>query len=49
MAGEYLMMLGAHLFGLPNVSQAGLELVFGSGGSPPVFSVQCGVEKLSMG
>jgi hypothetical protein len=28
--GEYLMMLGADLFGLPNVSQVG---------SPPVFSV----------
>jgi hypothetical protein len=24
--GEYHVMLGAHLFGLPNVSQAGLEL-----------------------
>jgi hypothetical protein len=32
------MMLGAHLFGLLNVSQAGLELVSG-GGSSPVFSV----------
>jgi hypothetical protein len=37
--GEYCMTLGAHLFGLPNVSQAGLELVSGGGGSPPVFSV----------
>jgi hypothetical protein len=32
-------MLGAHLFGLLNISQAGLELVFGSGGSCPLFSV----------
>jgi hypothetical protein len=31
-------MLGAYLFGLLNVSQAGLELVSG-GSSPPVFSV----------
>jgi hypothetical protein len=29
----------AHLFGMPNVSQAGLELVSGGGGNPPVFSV----------
>jgi hypothetical protein len=32
-------MLGAHLFGLLNVSQAGLELVSGGDGSPPVFSL----------
>jgi hypothetical protein len=37
--GEYHMMFAAHLFGLPNVSQAGLELVSGSGNSSPVFSV----------
>jgi hypothetical protein len=37
--GEYHVMLGAHLFGLPNVSQAGLKLASGSVGSPPVFSV----------
>jgi hypothetical protein len=37
--GEYRMMLCAHLFGLPNVSQAGLELVAYSSGIPPVFSV----------
>jgi hypothetical protein len=38
--GDNHMMLAAHLFGLPNVSQAGLELVSGSsGGSPPVFSM----------
>jgi hypothetical protein len=37
-----------HLFGLPNVSQAGLEPVAGSS-SPHVFSVQSGMEKLSMG
>jgi hypothetical protein len=43
------MMLGAHLFGLLNVSQAGLELVFGDGINPPVFSVLCGMQKLSMG
>jgi hypothetical protein len=36
--GEYHMMLGAHLFGMPNVSQAGLEPVSGVSGSPPVFS-----------
>jgi hypothetical protein len=34
--GEYHMMLGAYLFYLPNVSQAGLELVAGGSGSPPV-------------
>jgi hypothetical protein len=33
------MMLVAHLFGLLNVSQAGLMLVSGSGSSSPVFSV----------
>jgi hypothetical protein len=32
------MMLGTDLFGLLNVSQAGLELVSGDFGSPPVFS-----------
>jgi hypothetical protein len=37
--GEYHVMLGAHLFGLPNVSQAGLEPVAGNSRSPPVFSV----------
>jgi hypothetical protein len=47
--GENCVMLGAHLFGLPNVSQAGLEPVAGGGISFPVFSVQCGMEKLSMG
>jgi hypothetical protein len=31
------MMLGAYLFGLPNVSQAGLKLATGGGSSPPVF------------
>jgi hypothetical protein len=36
---EYQMMLGAHLFGMPNVSQAGLKLASGSSGRPPVFSV----------
>jgi hypothetical protein len=35
--GEYCMMLGAYLFGLPNVSQAGLKLATGGGSSPPVF------------
>jgi hypothetical protein len=39
MAWEYHVMLGAHLFGLPNVSQADLELVASHGSSPPVFSV----------
>jgi hypothetical protein len=34
--GEYHEMLGTHLFSLPNVSQAGLELAAGSSGSPPV-------------
>jgi hypothetical protein len=38
-AGEYHEMLGTHLFGLLNVSQASLELVSGGGGSSPVFSV----------
>jgi hypothetical protein len=42
-------MLGAHLFGMLNVFQAGLELASGSGGNPTVFSVQHGVEKLSTG
>jgi hypothetical protein len=37
--GEYRVMLGAHLFGLPNVSQASLEPAAGGGSSPPVFSV----------
>jgi hypothetical protein len=37
--GEYHMTLSTHLFGLPNVSQAGLELASGSGGSFPLFSV----------
>jgi hypothetical protein len=37
--GEYHMMLGTHLFGLLNVSQADLEFAFGSGSSPLVFSV----------
>jgi hypothetical protein len=37
--GEYCMMLGAQLFGLPNVSHAGLELVAGGGESTPVLSV----------
>jgi hypothetical protein len=36
---EFCVMLGAHLFGLLNVSQAGLELAAGSGCSPPIFSV----------
>jgi hypothetical protein len=34
------MTLGTHLFGLPSVSQAGLELVSGGSGSPPVFCVR---------
>jgi hypothetical protein len=29
----------AHLFGLLNISQKGLELMSGGSGSPPVFSV----------
>jgi hypothetical protein len=37
--GQYHIMLGAHLFGLPNVSQAGLKLASGGGRCPPVFSV----------
>jgi hypothetical protein len=37
--GEYRMMLGAQLFGLPNVSKAGLEPASGGGVSSPVFSV----------
>jgi hypothetical protein len=37
--GEYCVMLDAHLFGMLNVSQAGLEQASGSGGSPPVFLV----------
>jgi hypothetical protein len=36
---EYHVTLGAHLFGLPNVSQAGLQPESGGGGSPLVFSV----------
>jgi hypothetical protein len=32
-------MLGAHLFGMLNVSQAGLKLTSGGGGSPFVFCV----------
>jgi hypothetical protein len=36
---EYHVMLGAHLLGLLNVSQAGLELMDGSSSSSPVFSV----------
>jgi hypothetical protein len=32
-------MFGAHLIGLLNVYQAGLALVSGGGGNPPVFSV----------
>jgi hypothetical protein len=47
--GEYRVMLGAHLFGLPNASQAVLELVAGGSGSPSVFSVLHSMEKLSMG
>jgi hypothetical protein len=37
--GEYCVTFGTHLFALLNVSQAGLELASGGGGSPPVFSV----------
>jgi hypothetical protein len=37
--GEYLMMLGTNLFGLPNVFQTGFELASGSGGSSPDSSV----------
>jgi hypothetical protein len=37
--GEYCVTLGTLLFGLPNVSQAGLELASGSRESSPVFSV----------
>jgi hypothetical protein len=36
---EYRMKLAAHLFGLSNVFQAGLEPVFGCSGSLLVFSV----------
>jgi hypothetical protein len=36
---EYCMMLGAHLFGLLNVFQTGLEPVASGGCSSPVFSV----------
>jgi hypothetical protein len=36
---EYHVTLGSHLFGLLNVSQAGLELVSGGSSSPPVFSM----------
>jgi hypothetical protein len=43
------MILGAHLFGLPNVSQASLEPASGGVKSPPVLSVKCGTEKFSMG
>jgi hypothetical protein len=39
--GEYCVMLGAHLFGLPNVSQAVSELAYGSAGAL-LFS-QCNV------
>jgi hypothetical protein len=39
--GEYHMMLGTHLFGLPKVSQASLEPVYGSG-TALLFS-QCNV------
>jgi hypothetical protein len=39
--GKYCMMLGAHLFGLPNVSQAGLEPASGSTGAL-LFS-QCNI------
>jgi hypothetical protein len=42
------MMLGVHLFGLLDVSQTGLEPVPGGSGKPPVFPVQCGMEKFSM-
>jgi hypothetical protein len=41
-------MLGAHLFGLLNVFQAGLELVAGSSGSSPIFSVYRGMERCSL-
>jgi hypothetical protein len=37
--GEYHVTLGAHLFGLLNISQVGLETASGSSGSTPVFSV----------
>jgi hypothetical protein len=37
--GKNHVMLGAHLFGLLNVSQAGLEVAAGSSGCLPVFSV----------
>jgi hypothetical protein len=37
--GEYSVMHGTHLFHLPNVSQADLELASGTGSSAPVFSV----------
>jgi hypothetical protein len=33
------MMLGTHLFGIPNVSLAGLVPASGVGEIPPVFSV----------
>jgi hypothetical protein len=36
---EFHVTLCTHLFGLPNVSQAGLEMAAGSSSSPPVFSV----------
>jgi hypothetical protein len=37
--GNNHVTLGSHLFGLPNVSHAGLEPAAGSGHSPPVCSV----------
>jgi hypothetical protein len=40
------MMFGVHLFGLPKVSQACLELVAGGGGIELVY---CGMEKTSTG
>jgi hypothetical protein len=33
------MIFGAHLFGMLNVSQAGLVLVFGGDGNPFIFSI----------
>jgi hypothetical protein len=46
---EYHVTLGTHLVGLPNVSQAGLELASGGYDSSPVFSVKRGMEKTSTG
>jgi hypothetical protein len=40
-AGGNPVMLGAHLFGLPNVSQAGLELA--AGGTAALLFSQCNV------